>query len=92
MYNCQNCQNTSQRTEKQHKIIVATRSKKYYNKWIEYKKDGTPVHKKEFAGEGTEIVKEVILCTACEDRYVVSEISVEKVFNTTTNSPGQIIL
>ena len=69
MYNCAKCKNTSQRTEKQHKIIVKTRIKKYYHHWVEYKKDGTPIYKKEFVGEGSEIVKEIIFCTACKDRY-----------------------
>ena len=92
MYNCAKCKNTSQRTEKQHKIIVKTRIKKYYHHWVEYKKDGTPIYKKEFVGEGSEIVKEIIFCTACKDRYVAPEIPMGNISNFGKNPEGEIIL
>lgn len=56
MYRCQNCGEVQRPHVKQHKVIIGTRSRTYKNKV-----DG--IDKVSF---GSEIVKEVVVCPACE--------------------------
>jgi hypothetical protein len=58
MYYCQKCKKLSQPNESQKLIVVQTRSKTYY-------RFSEGVIKNEIAGHGTEIVRELKVCTTC---------------------------
>jgi hypothetical protein len=61
MFKCETCKKVSRPGEKLHKHIVKTRNVTYYNDI------GEGRERRRFESTGTEIVKEVNICTECHE-------------------------
>lgn len=59
MFKCEECGRITQSGEKQHKKVVKTRAKVYYN---------TDKYGNEKITKGSEIVKEISVCEKCENK------------------------
>ena len=67
MFKCVNCGHVSKTKEKSYKVVIESKTKRYpYNEKTQSKATGTV---------GSEIVKEILVCKSCKDKYEQSRSS-----------------